>query len=589
MAGPAPEASNPVLQQLPAELHAQGRALVEALPDSPLLSQAFATFCSAAYVKPDLAGPASDFLAELFADHEDLLADMARIPDLIIELASGHYTLTFMVASRWAAKNDTSRMVRLAEALVATQSKMSGPEVVDIMLALTTSLAVTRYPRAEQLYAAAEPHATEEHQEAMAEARLWLAAGRVVRLCTQEARDIWDQRLRRSRVPWTWEAREEREALSQLANHLDMTMEGAELFKAVVPPCWWDLAVVRVRELARQDELAASVAAKPTERLPMAPPPAAEPQINHDLPPVIVWNAWPFFFGGLVGAAALAVGIWLGPYDLVKNALTSKRTSSSEPVVVAKGGTSVGGGAPASAPVNPTVPSGASTAAGENAKPVEPEVPLTPEQQKIALERDDWRKTEVGRLAGELPELEPVIENLKKGTWDQYQAYLSGETPEMPKQDSKYQRLLLWLHLDPPQDPVLRGKIPSLLASLRQDTLLLDLWTQLNYAGSPNAGDIREAAKRQLHENTSAWSPSQKNTLTELAGWSPPSAVATPATSAAGPMTPPPGVVTPLDLPPAPEPGATLPPPAPEGPLPVPPPPPAPAGKGAAETARSEE
>lgn len=589
MAGPAPEAPNPVLQQLPAELQVQGRALVEALPDSPLLSQAFATFCSAAYVKPDLAGPASDFLAELFADHEDLLADMARIPDLIIELASGHYTLTFMVASRWAAKNDTSRMVRLAEALVATQSKMSGPEVVDIMLALTTSLAVTRYPRAEQLYAAAEPHATEEHQEAMAEARLWLAAGRVVRLCTQEARDIWDQRLRRSRVPWTWEAREEREALSQLANHLDMTMEGAELFKAVVPPCWWDLAVVRVRELARQEELAASVAAKPTERLAMTPP-STEPQINHDLPPVIVWNAWPFFFGGLVGAAALAVGIWLGPYDLVKNVLTSTRAASSEPVAVAKGGSSVGGGAPASAPETPAATVGASTPAGEAAKPEEPAVPLTPEQQQIAEERDVWRKTEVGRLAGELPELEPVIENLKKGTWDQYQAYLAGETPEMPKEDSKYQRLLLWLHLDPPQDPVLRGKIPSLLAALRQDTLLLDLWSKLNYAGSPNAGDIREAAKRQLHENTSAWSPSQKNTLNELAGWTSAPAAATPAPSAAGPVIPPAGVVMPLDVPPAPEPGATLPPPVlPEGPLPVPPPPPAPSSQGAAETARPEE
>ena len=73
----------------------------------------------------------------------------------------------------------------------------SDPEIVHIMLALVTSLAITRYSRAEQMLSVAEPKAAEEHQESLQEARLWLAAGRIVCSCSQESRDLWDHRLRR--------------------------------------------------------------------------------------------------------------------------------------------------------------------------------------------------------------------------------------------------------------------------------------------------------------------------------------------------------------------------------------------------------
>ncbi|MCA1962511.1 MAG: hypothetical protein LDL31_01040, partial [Prosthecobacter sp.] len=185
---PAPEND----ASLPATLRPAAEALEAALRAGKPVEKLFADFCSQAYVRPEWAGAASDYLADLFEGREGELAAMTRVPDLIIELASGHQTLTTIVAFEWAAAADTARLSKLAEALAATHGKMHSAEVTHLMLALATSLALTRYSRAEQMLHLAEPEAAEEHRESLEEARLWLAAGRILRGCSQEVRELWN-------------------------------------------------------------------------------------------------------------------------------------------------------------------------------------------------------------------------------------------------------------------------------------------------------------------------------------------------------------------------------------------------------------
>lgn len=469
------------LPVLPPELEPLAKSLRRCLNDAAQLPQAFAAFCSAAYVKPEWAGVASDYLAALFENQQDLLADMMRVPDLIIELATGHYALTFMVASRWAAKSDTARLARLAEALVATQSKMTGPEAVDIMLALATSLAICRYPRAEQLLSVAEPLASDEHREAVAEARLWLAAGRVVRGCSQEARDLWEQRLRRGRNLWAWDSREEREALAQLSNYLDEGADCKALFQAVVPACWWDLALVRVREHAVFEAAQVSVTEPPPEPEPASEEFEAEeadPEAQDEAPPAESWPAVPFFLGGLVGAWALTLGIWLGPFDLLRPG--------------------------EAAPAAPPPPAGA------------PAVQEPPEHPHTT-----WRRQQADALRAENPGFQRLLEEVERGDWAKSQALLRGETADLPKDGSQYAKFLLLLHYDPPSNAEIRAHIPGLLAGLQADSALLELWEKLVYPGSANGQEIRLAARRQHHENGDAWSPSQRAQLNRI-GWESP-------------------------------------------------------------------
>ncbi len=471
---------HPSAEELPEELRPAARALTKALAENHGVNHCFADFCAKAYVKPEWAGASSEFLATAFEDREEELAGMARIPDLIIELASGQQTLTTVVAFQWAAHSDAGRLAKLAEALAATQSKIQSTEVVHLMLALATSLAITRYPRAMQMLTLAEPQATDEHEESLAEARQWLAIGGILRGCTQETRDLWDHRLRRRRTTWTWTSPAESYALEELADHLKPDQEGSEIFKSIVPPAWWETAQKLAAERAVAD-------AEPKEPERIEPEPLfqrAAPATMGRLempeagttslfppeePPVIVWNAVPFFAGGLVGAAALAMVIWISPLELKR----VSQSGSSEDEYHA-------------------------TAPAADAPPAPQEA---------------WRRTESARVAAESSDLQDLHRRILTSSWTEVESLLSGTTADLPKEDLRYRRLLDWLHLDPPKDAEIRKRLPALLASVRADSDTLDLWDKLAYKGSPMEEAIRNAARRQLYENKDAWTASQEHVL----------------------------------------------------------------------------
>ncbi|MDZ4287099.1 MAG: hypothetical protein U0984_04030, partial [Prosthecobacter sp.] len=134
---------------------------------------------------------------------------------------------------------------------------------------------------------------------------------------------------------------------------------------------------------------------------------------------------------------------------------------------------------------------------------------------------DEWRQKEIEALAAEAPELAAAAATIKTGTWAENGAILEGASDVAPRTSSTYQKLLFWMHLDPPENAEVRAKIPALLAALRPDDTLLDLWKKLVYEGSANAEDIRAAAKQQIHHNTESkvWTEAQIKTLTDIAGW----------------------------------------------------------------------
>jgi hypothetical protein len=482
--------------ELPEELQPAARALMDAVAAQQPLDRVFADFCAKAYIKPDWAGPASEFLTAQFEGREAELAAMTRVPDLIIELASGHQTLTSVVAFEWAAAADSARMSKLAEALAATHSSMHNPEAVHLMLALATSLAITRYPRAEQMLALAEPQATEEHQESLQEAREWLAAGRVLRGSSQDIRDLWNHRLRRRRTSWTWSSDLEKAALEELEARLQPEMEGLDLYKAIVPAEWWDEAEQRAAE--REAAEAVPQAAKPRSPIPIvapvqqeaqpAPPPAkATSPLPHSYKqdPLYI-----FFAGGLVGAAALSLVIWISPFEL-------KRSPRNRPAA--------------------PVPASSAEAASEPPSIIQadPATPAPPPEQEL------WRKEQLAKIQSSAEAIKPLFERASQQPWTELEALLSGQTTELPKEDARLAQLLIWLHLDPPANPDLQARLPALLAAVRPDSDTLELWENLSYKGAPLEQVIRNAARRQIYDNAGAWSASQKEWLNRL-GWAPP-------------------------------------------------------------------
>lgn len=513
-ADPAPEAEpappEPAPEpEFPKPLMAPAEKLSRNLHDPMQLPQAFADFCAVAYAKPEWVGAASAFLAEQFEGREEELADMARVPDLIIELAAGHYALSFMAASVWAERCDIARMARMAEALMAKLAVKSMPasaEVVDLMLALATSLAISRYARAEQLVQAATPLATAEHQQALAEARQWLAIGRLVRAGDQEVRDLWDQRLRRPRQRWTWELPVEQAALAQLAEAMRPDSEGLPWFQPVVPACWWDLALRRAAESAARPETP-FVEEEPREK-----PPAAEPAAVAPGRPVVIWHAVPVFVGGLVGAWAFALGVWIGPFDLVRPTANEPGTTAAPVAAVPQ--------APAPAEERP-VQGDTTQRLPETAEPPVAKAPA-PASTPAPADHPDrvWREEEKVRLLVEHPELVSFSESFRSGSWADHRGLLEGNDPALPKDNPAYLRLLVWLHLAPAADPEVNSRVPGLLAVHQPESYVLDLWQRLIYPGSPNAAQIQQAARTEHHERPQAWSPSQRARL-NLIGWPP--------------------------------------------------------------------
>lgn len=461
---------------MPAELRKLAGDLMDSLRHNAGVSERFDAFCVQAFSKPDWAVPASAFISELFEANEDRLAELARVPDLVIELGCGQAALACTVASKWATRGEMHRLSRLAESIVAAQGTMKNPAAVEVMFALSATLAVTRPSRAEQLFNAALPLASTEHAEALSDAKLWLATGKVLASAPQEVRDLWDTRMRRPKAAWKWDSEDERRALRFLAEQLTLEMETAQLFRQVVPACWWELAMQRVEDEQTWQRKWETVKRKRVST--GADGPAEQEQMAAPATPKVRSSAHAF-----------------GDQDFL--AVRPHASSMARFVLGWAAGVFLMGGTFILAPesVYRAIKDFRGLFSSAAPQPVE-----TPASGKA------WREAQVASFAKGKESLEPMVRRVKGSTWTQNQMLLSGHAPELPFADARYLQLLVWLHLDPPADPETRRHLPGLLVE-KADASAIAVWEELVYPGSPNAGDIRATAREVYKAKASTWSP----------------------------------------------------------------------------------
>ncbi len=509
-----------VQMTLPEELKKPAGELLDSLRANAGVSERFDAFCCQAFSKPEWAAASSTVISEMFEDDEDRLAELARVPDVVIELGSGQAAIACTVASRWASRGETHRLSRLAESIVAAHGTMKNPAAVEVMLALAATLAVTRPARADQLFNVAMPLAEPEHAEAVADARMWLTAGKIVCSASQEERDMWDTRLRRPRTSWKWDAPEELRALERLGEQIKPGLPGLDKYQRIVPIQWWDQAMAKaVLEQAELAQSATTAVAKTT--LTVKSHQLDEPRLKSNVEPPVVeakiknhpTKSTPervrksfdeefdlerrislrtgsiarFVLGWACGVLAMVVTLVtllkVAPESLYRMLTEIEETLNLE---------------------SRPLPKASDLKA----------VTMSPAQIDAANKL--WRESQVKSLAAKYQSIADFFYTVKKGAWKDNEEVLSGHNGDLPFSNEKYMQLLVWLHVDPPEDAVTRAQLPKLLLD-RVDADVLVLWEKLLYPGSVNAEHIRTTAQQALMDKARTWSPNDLARLREIA------------------------------------------------------------------------
>ncbi len=482
----APQADPPVLAGLPDALLPAGRALVTAVErgDETAQEAALARFLESGFSQLEQVPVCAAFLARLYEERESWLSRRVQTQELIQEMSAGQAILTCVVAGEWVMERDFVKLTRLADGMLAARLHLRAPDCLDLMLAAASSLAILKHARAMSLL-----NHVEECQKAgvvvdsilLEEARRRAALGSVVAAADQATREMWDRRLQQPGRDWTWSTPQERQALRDLAEWLEPAHPSAADFARVVPPAWWDLWTRQVLT---------APAPMPVEPPPVestAPAPALTPRpepaswagtrltnLEEEKPIPPAWErylrlGW-FVSGGLTG---MLVAMLL-PGRVKPNASTAAEPAREVPKAIAIQPPETGG----------------------------------------------WLEVERARLTGELEHV-GRLGAVKAAGWTENAAFLTGRTPELPAQSQMYRKLLVLLHLDPPQDPETRGMVPRLLLRRSADEETLRLWERCVENRSLMTGEIAATAREALNQPALPWTESQRARLQKLAGSTP--------------------------------------------------------------------
>ena len=132
-------------------------------------------------------------------------------------------------------------------------------------------------------------------------------------------------------------------------------------------------------------------------------------------------------------------------------------------------------------------------------------------------EMEAWRKKELQKKANEMAPFKSQHDLAKTGGWGENEKVLSGQSQELPFDSPQYMNLLVWLHLDPPNNEEVRLRVCKLLLDRVKENAIT-LWEMLTYPGSANAAEIKIAAHNVLADAAYQWSDDEKKRLGAIAG-----------------------------------------------------------------------
>ncbi len=205
-------------QVFPPELADAGTAVDHALQSGEGISEALDAFCTHAFSQRDWALHGATFLSNAFGQDVRHLSQHIGSHHLADELDAGSSVLSGVLAAYWDRKEQTERLVGLADEIVARcQPTTDDGNAAEFIAALSSSLAITHPAKSKELLDLAAPALTSERQIGLLEeAREWQMAGQMISGCDEKQRAFWKQELRRKRGNWFWDTDEARDAVRGL-------------------------------------------------------------------------------------------------------------------------------------------------------------------------------------------------------------------------------------------------------------------------------------------------------------------------------------------------------------------------------------
>lgn len=475
-----PGLEDPRIAGLPGDAKAVAEALLEAADGDELEhEEALRRFIEAVFNNPQLVREGAAFLTRAYEGREAWLSKRVGTPELVQEMATGQALLTCVAAGEWVARRDFTRLLRLAEGMLAARLHLRSPDCLDLMSAMASSLALVKQPKALALVTHVEDCRREGLQidEALlAEARHRLLLAEVVGAANQSTRELWDLRLLNPNREWTWTTEQERQALQDLAEWLQPGHPASKDFERVVPSAWWDLLQARhMAELTLEKK---------------SPEPA--------IAPVEAPAAWT---GGMLEAE---------PRDEV-----SAEEEDSDPGLRVRLGWFVAGGITGALAVMFLQASSEDAPKSEVPAAIPVQVSAHAAPGEVGRAAIQWCAEEKERLAGELVHV-GRLGTVKAAGWKENAGFLTGLTPDLPSQSQMYRKMLVLLHLDPPQDEETRSMVPRLLLRRAADEELVSLWERCLDAGVALGPEIAAAAREALSQPSLTWTLDQRQRLIKL-------------------------------------------------------------------------
>jgi hypothetical protein len=490
MAKPKPSAQSlpgledPRITGLPEEMKGLADALLQAAEGSDEeQEEALRKFVEGVFNDPKIVSIGAAFLAEVYEGREGWLAKRIGTPELVQEMAAGQALLTCVAAGEWVARRDFTRLLRLGDGMLAARLHLRGPDCLDLMSAMASTLALIKQQKALALVSHVEDCQREGvviDQGLLAEARHRLQLADVVGAANQTTREMWDQRLLNPNKEWTWDSPKERQALLELAEWLTPGHPASGDFAKVVPGAWWDLLQARVLSQSAEEAPLAPLspasdgASAWTGGMLVPEPPGETGEATEDAKDVQlqVRLGW-FVAGGVFGALVV----------VLLHAFSGGTPKSDVPSAI------------------PVTAAYLEAAGKGNSKGNAAAIQWC-EEERVRLTEE---LVHVGRLG-----------TVKAAAWTENVNFLTGRTPDLPSQSQMYRKMLVLLHLDPPQDKETRTMVPRLLLRRSADEELVALWERCLEAGVPLQEEIAAGAKEALEQPSLSWTAEQRQRLEKL-------------------------------------------------------------------------